>query len=211
MTWDDQLGRKVGHVEAEELAYRRRMIAVSDQERTAILRAIDERGLHVVIDEIASWVRQVVTDPDDDRATAPIGAMLQAQWRVNARSLRTDGYRRPADAARHVRELLRHDLDLRARRVLTPKGMDGPVVDDLLRRTADFTAEQLADVAGLRWPPRTRTHRPRRRTEPAPPARAPIDPVQRQRDRDAYDRETLAWQKRRFEEQQRRILEDPDA
>lgn len=206
----DQHGRRiVGKVEAEEVAYRRRVLVVSGEERERLLRAIEDDGLGVVIDQVAGWVRRILTDPDDPRDPPLLGTTLQAHWRSSARALQEDGYRRPAEGARYVRELLRHDLDLRARRVQAPKGMDLAVVADILRARADMTAEQLADVAGLRWPPRTRAYR-RRRPEPRAP-RPPVDPVQRQRDRDAHDRETRDWQRRQFEERQRRILEDDDA
>ncbi|CAB4897578.1 unannotated protein [freshwater metagenome] len=210
MTWDDQLGRRVGHVEAQELAYRRRIIAVTPEERDTLLRAIEDRGIDVVIDEVAAWVRRILADPDDDGPLPPIGATLQKQWRINARALRRDGYRRFAEGARHVRELLRHDLDLRARYVSTPKDMDAPVIDATLRSDADFTAEQLAEIGDLRWPPRPRAYRRRRRPERSTFVADPVDPAQRDRDRAAYDRETREWREKKLAEERRRILEDDD-
>lgn len=167
---------------------------------------IEDLGLEAVVDQIASWVRHVLKVPDTLDLPLVLGPPVIDRWRQIARNLQDDNFGRYAQAALYVRELVRYDTGLRPRFKKPPISLDDFQAKQLYLGI-DATSRQLADVAGLPWP------RPRRRCRPrptTPPARPPIDVAQRQRERDAYDREQIDRRNREHDERIRRALSDDD-
>ncbi len=204
LTWELHAQMTSEQRTARERRFRQRMLAWPDRLDDATEAHIDDVGLERTIEEIAAWVRLVLKDPDTTASTPLLAPRMVERWRTCSRNLAGD-LTRHAPATKYAQQVIRDMLGLR-RLAKPPAALDDFHASEIHAAAWD-TAEHLAALPNVGWPP---PRRRRRRFPAPPPVRPPVDVAERERARAAYAREKREWDERQNAERIRRLLEGED-